>query len=87
MNGNYCLSEENAALQMSGQINIWNADFGNCTLSTATQYSLANLINDEDKVEIQHWMNFAAAFFIILGLQIFRKSQRKMAQECDERPR
>lgn len=85
MKGNYCLSEKKATLELSGKINIWNADFGNCTLSAATKYSLANLINDQDKVELQHWMNFAAAFFIIFGLQIFRRSQRKMAKECDER--
>lgn len=85
MGGNYCLDPKQATLEKTGKTSVWKADFGECLLSTATKFSLANLVNDGEKVELQHWMNFLAAFFIILGLQIFRKSQRKLAKECDER--
>jgi hypothetical protein len=84
MSGGYCLSEKEASLEKTGKTHVWRKGM-DCIFSVATRFSVANLVNDEEKVDMQTWVNLAAVFAIILGLQLFRRSQRKMASECDER--
>lgn len=55
-----------------------------CSAGWETLFSIYNKKNDEENVEIQHWLNFALIILLILVLQLMRRSIKKQAASCDE---
>ncbi|KRX08235.1 hypothetical protein PPERSA_01165 [Pseudocohnilembus persalinus] len=62
--------------------NYWFGDGDSSDWSIG--FSLANKKNKKQLMKAQDILNMTTIFVIIVLLQFFRKSQRKMDNECDE---
>lgn len=82
-NGDYC---RNTGVEFSNVTRKGlKAVFTDCSYSFATATSLANRHGDDATEYVQQQLNLAAFIAIVIALQFFRRSQRKMGVEIDER--
>lgn len=58
---------------------------GGCQLNWMSQLSLPNKMDNESEMEIQENLNLLSCFLIIIVLMLFRRSQRKINAEIDEK--
>ena len=58
---------------------------GGCQLNWMSQLSLPNKMDNDSEMEIQENLNLLSCFLIIIVLMLFRRSQRKINAEIDEK--